>query len=86
MPGGQRIADDLPVSLRLQPGRLALPYRVEDGQVVSGGQVPALGLQRGHLGAVPLDDVGQDGDRLARFRAALIDRKAPSPSGDGEVM
>jgi hypothetical protein len=45
-----------------------LPLGVEDGQVVGAGEVLPLGLERGHLAAVPLQDVGQDRDWLTRVR------------------
>jgi hypothetical protein len=48
------------------------PDRVQDAQVVGVGQVPLPDHRRGQLGAVPGQDVGEHGDRLAPAIQAVL--------------
>jgi len=70
VPGRERGRDELAVAVVAGGLGFDGPDRVEDGQVVGVGQVAAPGLGSGEFGAVAAENVGQHGDRLARFRSA----------------
>jgi hypothetical protein len=58
----QRPHRHLAVPLSTSARRLRLPLSVQDRQVVGTGEALLLSLQRGQLGTVALQDIGQHAD------------------------